>query len=151
VRFEYFSSKRLAALIAADPRLDRAIIVGEPETLTESLPYYRDDPIYLAHERTFRNWIVLTVPGGRPHECDLEALLATAKDLRPRHQIPVVLVLGWLLDGADRQSMHGGTFFEQTFTTTAASRDAFLHETQLLGRLRDAPLTDENYGVFVLW
>jgi hypothetical protein len=34
---------------------------------------------------------------------------------------------------------------------TAASRDAFLHETQLLGRLRDVPLTDENYDVFVLW
>jgi hypothetical protein len=94
---------------------------------------------------------VLTVPGGRPHECDLEPLLATAKDLRARHQVPIVLVLGWLLDGSDRQSMYVGAFFEQTFTMTAASRDAFLHDTQLLGRLRDAPLTDESYDVFILW
>ena len=148
VRLEYSSSKRLAALIAGDPSLDRAIVIGEPETLTQSLPYYRENPIFLAQEGTFRNWIVVTEP--RRHDCDIGALLATAKDLRARHQVPVILVLGWLLDGPDRQSMYVGTFFEQTFTMTASAREEFFRQTQLLGRLRDAPLTDENYDVFVL-
>jgi hypothetical protein len=64
--------------------------------------------------------------------------------------VPVILALGWLLDGADRQSMYVGTFFEQRFTMSAVTRDEFLRQTELLGRLRDAPLTDENYDVFVL-
>ena len=150
IRLDYSSSKRLAAIIAADPRLDRAIVIGEPETLTQSLPYYRENPIFLPQEGTFRNWLVIQVPGGRPHDCDLRALLATAKDLRARHQVPVILVLGWWLDGAERQSTYVGTFFEQTFAMTATAREDFLRQTELLGRLRAATLTDENYDVFVL-
>ena len=150
VRLDYSSSKRLAAIIAADPRLDRAIVIGEPETLTQSLPYYRENPIYLPQEGTFRNWIVVQVPGGRRRDCDLGALLATAKELRARHQVPVILALGWWLDRAAPQSMYVGTFFEQTFTMTAAAREEFLRQTELLGRLRAAALTDENYDVFVL-
>ena len=148
IRLEYSSSKRLAAIIAADPSLDRAIVIGEPETLMQSLAYYRENPVYLPQEGTFRNWVVVTEP--RRHDCDLGALLATAKDLRARLQVPVILALGWLLDGADRQSMYVGTFFEQRFTMSAVTRDEFLRQTELLGRLRDAPLTDENYDVFVL-
>ena len=148
IRLDYSSSKRLAAIIAADPRLDRAIVIGEPETLMQSLPFYRENPVFLPQEGTFRNWIVVTEP--RRHDCELGALLATAKELRARHQVPVILVLGWLLDGADRQSAYVGTFFEQTFTMTAAAREEFLRQTELLGRLRAAPMTDENYDVFVL-
>ena len=44
-----------------------------------------------------------------------------------------------------------GTWYEQTFTVKPADRAAFLARTQLLGRLRNASFTDENYDVFVLW
>ena len=150
VRFEYASSRRLGSLIASDPRLERAIVIGEPEDLTESLPYYRDNRIYLPQEKAFRHWL-MWIPGGRRGDYNLAELLATATELRGRYDTPVVMALGWWLDGRDAQRMYAGTYVEQNFTMSAADREEFLARTEFLGRLRDATFTDENYDVFVLW
>jgi hypothetical protein len=151
VQLEYSSSRRLAALIANDPRLERAIVIGEPENLTQSLPYYRDNRVYLPQEEAFRNWMMVWIPGGRRGDYSLAELLATATELRGRWQAPVVMALGWRLDGPDEQVAYAGSFLEQRFSMTAADRTEFLARTQLLGRLREASFTDENYDVFVLW
>jgi len=150
VRFDYSSSRRLAAILDGDPRLSRAIVIGEPELMALALPYYRDNPVFLPQEGVFRNWLHVHVPGGRRRECDLGELLATAKELRARHQVPVVMALAWRLDGPWQQVAFPGMFFEQHFTMTPADREAFLGQTELLGRLHDAVFTNENYDVFVL-
>jgi hypothetical protein len=168
VQLEYSSSKRLAALIAADPRLERAIVIGEPETLQQSLPYYRDNPIYLPQEDTFRAWMwspslsfslssgtagpsTRNIAIGRRADYSLAELLSTAVALRERHGVPVVMVLGWWVDGPEVQRAYVGTWFEQVFTVSPEARTAFLARTEFLGRLRSASFTDENYDVFVLW
>jgi hypothetical protein len=165
VQLEYSSSKRLGALIAADPRLDRAIVIGEPETLQQSLPYYRDNPIYLPQENAFRAWMwspslsfslssgtpTRNIAIGRRADYNLAELLSTAGALRDRHGVPVVMVLGWWVEGPEVQRAYVGTWFEQVFTVSPEARTAFLARTQFLGRLRSAAFTDENYDVFVLW
>jgi len=150
VRFDYSSSKRLAALLDADPRLDRAIVIGEPELFALSLRYYRENPLFLPQEGAFKDWLLIHTPGGRRRDYDLGELLATARDLRARYQVPVVIVLGWFLDGPEQQIAFPGMFFEQRFTMTSEAREAFRSQTELLGRLRDAIFTNENYDVFVL-
>lgn len=150
VRFDYSSSKRLAALIDADPRLDRAIVIGEPELFALALPYYRNNPIYLPQEKGFKDWLLVHTPGGRRRDYDLAELLSDAQGLRMQHQVPIVIVLWWNLDGPPEQVAFSGMFFEQRFTMTAAAREAFLTQTRLLGRLHNAVFTNENYDVFVL-
>jgi hypothetical protein len=150
VRLDYSSSRRLAGLLAADPRLERAIVIGEPENLTHALAYYRDNRIYLPQEGAFRNWMHFWVPGGRRADYTLAELLATATELRDRWQVPVVMALGWSLNGPDGQVAYAGTFFEQRFRMSAADRTQFLARTEFLGSLREASFTDENYDVFVL-
>jgi hypothetical protein len=151
VRLEYSSSGRLAALIASDPRLERAIVISEPENLILSLPYYRDNKIFLPQENAFRDWLFIWIPGGRRGDYNLAELLVTSTALRQRHDTPVVMALGWRLDGPDVQRTYSGTYFEQTFSMSAVDRAEFLARTRLLGRLREASFTDENYDVFVLW
>ncbi len=150
VRGDASSSKRLAEIIAADPSLAHAIVIAEPETLGLSLRYYRDNPIYLPQEQAFRDWLLIQVPGGRRHELSLGELLATATEMRDRRGVPVVIALGWRLDGPDVQRAYNGTYFDQTFTLDATARTAFLRRVELLQRLRNAPSSDENYDVFVL-
>ena len=149
-RLDYSSSRRLAAIIGSDPRLERAIVIGEPETLTGSLPYYRGNRIFLPQENAFRDWLHIQIPGGRRGDYNLRELLTTATELRSRYDVPVVMALGWWLDGENLQREYVGSFFEQTFTMSPADRTEFLARTELLGRLRAAVFTDENYDVFVL-
>lgn len=149
VRGDYSSSRRLGLLIESDPRLHAAIVTGEPEIPLQALPYYRDNPIYLPQEGVFRRWARLRT--GRRSDFSLSELLEVTRDLRDRYRVPVVIVLGWQLDGPETQTVFPGTAFELTFTTTTAARAEFLQQTQHVASLRDARFTDENYDVFVLW
>jgi hypothetical protein len=164
VQFDYSSSKRLAALIGSDPRLEQAIVIGEPETMAESLPYYRDNRIFLPQENAFRSHMQTPsisfslgqdasrhIQLGRRADYDLGELLSTAATLRNRYEVPVVMVLGWWVNGPETQYAYVGTYFEQTFTLSSASRTEFLARTEMLGRLRDAQFSDEAYDVYVLW
>lgn len=150
VRFDYSSSRRLAAVLDADPTLQRAIVIGEPEIMALTLPYYRDNPLFLPQENVFRRWIGASASGTRRSDLDLDELLATARSLRDRYGVPVVIALWWRLDGPPQQTAFQGMFFQQTFTMTPAAHDAFLTGTQLLGRFRDARFSNENYDVFVV-
>lgn len=151
VQLQYSSSRRLAELIASDPALENAIVIGEPEVSTHALAYYRDNRIYLPQESAFRNWMHFWIPGGRRADYNLAELLSTATELRDRWKVPVVMALGWPLNGSDDQVVNAGTYFEQRFYMSAADRTEFLARTQFLGSLREASFTDENYDVFVLW
>jgi hypothetical protein len=91
------------------------------------------------------------VPGGRRGDYDLGELLTTARGLRERHDVPVILALGWSIDGPDVQREYYRTFFDQKFTMSEAARADLRAEAQLLGSLQSATFTDENYDVYVLW
>jgi len=146
---DYSSSRRLATLIERDPRLAGAIVVGEPERRLESLPYYVSNRIYIAQEGVFRPWVQIVK--GRPLDQTLSALLDAARQVRDRYESPVVIVLGWSLDGPEVQRINEGTVGQATFRTTAAAKAEFLRQTERLASFRDATLTDENYDVYVVW
>jgi hypothetical protein len=149
LRDDYSSSRRVGALIASDPRLGGATVTGEPEAPLQALPYYRDNRIYLPQEGVFRRWI--RVVKGRRQDFSLSELLQVARELRDRHGQPVVIALGWRLDGPDEQKRMEGTLAEQRFTSSPEARAEFVRQTEWLASFRDARFTDENYDVFVLW
>ncbi len=93
----------------------------------------------------------MQVPGGRRGDYDLAELLTTARGLRARHGVPVILALGWSIDGPDVQRKYYHTFFDQKFTMSEAARADLRTATERLGSLQSATFTDENYDVYVLW
>ena len=149
VQHEYSSSRRLGALIASDPRLHDAIVIGEPETAATSLSYYQDNPIFLIREGTFARSSRFF--RGHRQNLSLSELIGTAHDLRTRYGHPVLIVFGWNPNGPEEQRVFAGTVFELRFTSTPADRDDFRRQTERLASLRDASRPDESYDVFVLW
>ncbi len=84
-------SRSLAMMIATDPRLHGAILLPEPEEYGEALPYYIDNPVYLAREHRFGR----TATWSRTTQIRLTLgqLLDDAHDLRRREGKPVVIVI----------------------------------------------------------
>ncbi len=146
-RYDYSASPRLAALLAGDPGLANAVVMGEPDPPLWSLPYYADNRIYLAREGVYRAWGVFAPP--RRVAYDLDALLAAARAVRRECDCPVVITLGWGLDAPATHTIFPDTPFEETFTIDAASRAAFLAAARPLARLAPT-VTDERYDVYVL-
>jgi hypothetical protein len=77
IQYDYSENRRLAELLAGDPTLAGAVVMGEPDTPLCSLPYYADNRIYLARENVFRDWGNFAPP--RPVTYDLGALLEAAR------------------------------------------------------------------------
>jgi hypothetical protein len=144
---DYSSSRRLAELIGRSPDLRDAVVVGDPFTMVEALPYYRDNRIYMPREKAFRKW---TPARTAVRSSSLADLLDAVMELRRREAAPVIVVLAWDIDGPAEQTMYRDTFLEQTFAVDPEARDEFLRHAKRIARLRSAVYTDENYDVFVV-
>lgn len=148
LRQDYSSSPHLAQALRSDPALADAVVIGEPDSWITSLPYYADNRIYLPRERVYRAWGRYTA--ARQSAYDLDALLATAREVRDRCGCPVVIVLGWEVDKPGVRTLYGGSPYEETFAITPEARDAFLAATRRVANLRGPTITDEKYDVYVL-
>jgi hypothetical protein len=148
LQYDYSENRRLAELLASDPALAGAVVMGEPDTPLWSLPYYADNRIYLARENVFRDWGNFAPP--RPATYDLGALLEAARRVRGECTCPVVVTLGYELGELGTYTNFGGTQFEEHFVITAEARAEFVAATRPLARLRGPTMTDENYDVYVL-
>ena len=147
-QMDYSSNRRLAELVRMDPKLENAVIMGEPDTPLWSVPYYADNRIYLAREGIFRDWGIFVPP--RAVDYDLAALLAAARRVREECACPVLITLGWDIQRVGRHVSFGGSKFEERFDVTPAARDEFLAATRPYAQLRGPALTDESYDVHVL-
>jgi hypothetical protein len=94
VRFERSSSKALGAFLTGSEAHGRAIIVPEPDYLLESLPYYAANRIYFPREHRFGTTVSWTTNASA--RLSLGELLAAARDVKGRYDLPVLIVLGHL-------------------------------------------------------
>jgi len=147
-RFDYSANRRFGDLLHANPALNDAVVMGDPDGPLWSLPYYADHRIYLAREATYRAWGVYAPP--RRVAFDLSELLATARRVHDECSCPVVLTLGYDVGQLGIHTRFKGTRFEETFEITARARDEFLAATQPIARLHEPTITDEHYDVFLL-
>jgi len=138
------SSRAFAELVHADPAYADAIVVGEPDYVVESLPYYAANRWYSVEQRAFVRWV--RFDRGTRDSLSLGQVLDACDSLARRHGVPVLLALGHrpvLADPAGALTYRYGW----RFTWTAAERERLMSATQpLAGFLRADG--DEDYVVF---
>src|SRR5207249_12310937 len=86
------SSKAFAAVVRSHPAYRDAIIVGEPDYLMESLPYYLSNRWYSVEEGAFVRWTHFV--RGRRDSLSLGTLLDSAETVARDTGAPVLLALG---------------------------------------------------------
>jgi hypothetical protein len=140
------SSKKVGAWLNDDYKLRQAIIIGEPEYLIESLPYYITNSIYKPRENRFGKTVSFTK--GSKSEYSLNELLNTAIKLKLEFNKPILIFIG--------QKLHSGGPYNIYFLVPGTifhydrdSYERFNEETIKIKSFQGAK-TDENYDVFLL-
>jgi hypothetical protein len=149
---ERSASRALGSLLASSPRYTDAVLIGEPDYYLESLPYYSDNPIYIAREGRFGGTVRFVRDIGR--DLTLRDLLVSASRVQTSTHKPVLIALGHLdaLDvGArsDGQSHSLEYPFARTFRWSPDDVAAWRASTKLVATFSDVR-GDERYGVYEL-
>jgi hypothetical protein len=138
------SSEALGELLENSPELQGAIVLSVTPIMTEALPYYADNRIYLPREGGFfRTRVDFT--SRVPHSMDLEQVNADADRLRAGGT-PVVVVMSYGLpaEGPFTIDTHS---YGQVLAYSPESRARFFSHARLLAKF-DGAYTDENYSVY---
>lgn len=138
-------SADLAALLAR-PELRDAIVMGDPDTMLEPIPYYAGNPVYLARERRFGTTV--TFSHAAESTMSVGKLLSTARNLQARTGRPVVIVMQERLDPGMAAGERARGYYGPLRIDPAEVR-RFLSETRRIARFAPA-VTDESYDVYVL-
>ena len=138
------SSQALAEFLQSRDDLRRSIVVSVTPTMTEALPYYADNPIWVPREsRYFR--LKTDFTANVPATLELDRVVSDADRLHA-DGTPVVVVLKDELT-VDGPYTREASAFRQVFTYTPESRARFLSHAHLLARF-DGAYSDENYDVY---
>jgi hypothetical protein len=138
-------ARDLGALIAARRDLQAAIIVADPDTLIEALPYYIDNRTYLLREQRFGNVIRFTSRARLSIE--LDDVLVTAKRLHSESGKPILILLHQQLDPTQPRIYQEG--YNWILRTTPEAVRNFLAATRIIAQFAPAS-TDESFGVYLL-
>lgn len=139
-----YGRSRDAARLLQQPALRNAIVMADPDTMLEPLPYYTDNPLYFLRQQRFGKVVQFTTKGRQL--LTLDDILGEAERLHQRTGRPVVFLshLELTPDATIRKPMMYD--FDTVITPDAAKR--FLASTRLVAKLRSAG-TDEDYDVYV--
>lgn len=127
------------------PELSGAIVMGDPDTMLEPLPYYADNPIWLLRQRRFGHVVPLSTKGRQ--DLSMTDVLGDAKFLHDRTGRPIVF-----LSHLELQDRYAERFPHMIFhdATTLRPNEVrrFLSSTRLVAKLWGAG-SDEEYDVYV--
>jgi len=142
---EYSSSRVLAQWIKMQPPLKNYVLMGEPDGLLESLPYYVSNEIYMPREKRFAKVRYLTTVNKK--DFTLDELLQTAEDFK-KHGRNVLVVMG------NNLSMEGpfeikGTY-NRFFRYSPESLSQWNQKTIKMAEFRQAFYENENYDIYIL-
>lgn len=140
----YSRSAEVAQLLHK-PELSGAIVMGDPDTILETLPYYVDNPLWFLRQQRFGKIVRLSENARR--ELSLDDILADAERLHRQTGRPVVF-LSYLKIQPGKDLRAGVMYDDKTF----GSRDAvnrFLSSMRLVASLRPSWGNGEDYDVYV--
>ncbi len=140
----YSHSADVAELLQ-QPALAGAIVMGDPDTMLEPLPYYVDNPLWMLREQRFGKVVRLTENARR--ELTLDDVLADADRLHRQTGRPIVF-LSHLRLRTDKPQRTFVMFHDAT-TVTPDSVKRFAASTRHIASLRGLELGDESYDVYV--
>jgi len=141
---EYSSSRALAHWIKMQPSEKNYVLIGEPDWLLESLPYYVPNDIYVPREKQFTKCVHWTIANKK--DFSLVEFLQTAENLK-KHGRNVLMVMG------DKLSMEGpfeikGTYNYRVFRYSPESLRQWNQKTVKVAEFRQS--LNENYDAYVL-
>lgn len=143
---DYSASQRLAQFIQQHPQWADAIIISEPDYLSEALPYYIDNPIYLYREKLYRNRTRFTIDNQQ--HITLKELLAAAVEQKSRQGKEVLVLMGHTLSQTTTPTRIDFSY-AASFTYTPESLRQWHKTTKRIAQFPDA-ITDEHYDVFLI-
>jgi hypothetical protein len=147
LRTDYSPARRLAQFLKHDPALAKAVVIPEPDTFAEALPYYAHNPIYIAREKRFEKCTRFTTESQGYYS--LTELVADSRKIKDQTGQPVVILMGHTLSmqGPFKIVFSLGT--RKVFTYTPESLKAFYDQTVKVASFHQT-LTDEEYDVYLL-
>jgi len=138
-------SRDLAALLTR-PELRSAIVLGDPDTMLEALPYYASNPIYFVREHRFGNTIIFS--HAAISTMSVKSILSTARTLHARTRRPIVIVLAERLGTTMVAGERDRGYYGPLRINPDDVRE-FLGATARIARFAPAT-TDESYDVYML-
>lgn len=139
-----YSRSADAARLLREPSLAGAIVIADPDTMLEPLPYYADNSLWFMRQRTFGRVVRLSRHARKA--LSLDDVLADAERLHRQTGRPIVF-LSHLDLRPDQRGRHVMMYDDVTDVTPDGAR-RILASMRLVGRLRPAG-TDEDYDVYV--
>jgi hypothetical protein len=139
-----YSRSADAARLLRQPSLAGAIVMADPDTMLEPLPYYADNPLWFMRQRTFGR--VVRLSRNARKTLSLDDVLADAERLHRQTGRPIVF-LSHLDLRAEQRGRHMMMYEDVTDVTPDAAR-RLQSSMRLVARLRPAG-TDEDYDVYV--
>jgi len=140
------SSKAFAVFVRAHPEYRNAIIVGEPDYLSESLPYYLDNRLFSVEENTFMRWTRFART--RADTLTLGRLLDRLESLARDQKSIVLLALGHRAAWTDTVGSVSYRYGWR-FTWTPGDRRRLAAESTPIALFARSD-GDENYLVFAI-
>ena len=139
------SSRDFGIFLNRHQDLKNAIILGEPDYLMESLPYYARNSIYIAREHRFGTTVSFTKKNQR--DLSLLDLLKAAQGLHTQFNKPVLIALGHKLNPS-RPFVINFSYGKKFFYSVHMLK-MFSDATQLVAQFNQS-ISDENYSVFLV-
>jgi hypothetical protein len=140
-----YSRSADVARLLQKPELSGAIVMADPDTMLESLPYYVDNPLWMLRQQRFGKVVRLSRDSRR--ELTLDDVLLDAERLHRQTGRPIVF-LSHLPLRADKSYRKSVMFHDETILTPESVK-RFLSSTRHVATLRGLELGDENYDMFV--
>jgi hypothetical protein len=140
-------ARDLAKLISTTPSLQDSIVLGDPDYVLETLPYYISNPTYLSREHRFGNIVHFT--NSATLTLSLEDLLNEAMQLHAKTGKPIVILLADRINPA-QPPQYIREAYDWQFTTTPEQVRRFQASTKLLTSFGPVSGNDETYDVYAL-
>ncbi|HEY1607347.1 MAG TPA: hypothetical protein VGF77_17295 [Allosphingosinicella sp.] len=141
----YSRARDLAALLERN-RLTNAVLIADPDTDLEAVPYYAENPLYQMRAQAFSHVVRFTLHGRL--DLSLDDYLADGQRLQATSGRPVVVILhARLPDRPVAFHVHEANIWNLRGTPDQMRR--FQAATHRLARFAPA-VTDESYDVYLL-
>lgn len=144
---EMSSNKAFGKFLNTNSQYRKSIILGEPDYLLESLPYYVRNQIYIPREGLFRNYVKFT--RSSREKLSLGELLNSARQVRNSEKRPVIIALGHFDLSKQSPPFEKRYSYNKLFTWSSNELADFRAATVKVAEFKSAK-TDENYEIYLL-
>ena len=95
IRYQESSSKEYGRFIRSNPAYRNAILIGEPDFMMESMPYYVPNRVYMPRQGEFHYRVYFDNGARRADILSLDRLVAISDSVACANRVPVLLAIGY--------------------------------------------------------